>query len=621
MEGMLSPEYRWLWSAALGVALFSVMLAIVVIEAIILVPSYHNYKRDLLARLEHAGRAAITAGFALNGHFGTRDLMSLGTMLTKGGVVSGGAMYRPGGALMGTFAEAPDLTLAKAVNEGVSRAWSTDETRYDVLWPAGTGGLPFTVIGRLDAEWIHPQLSAFVLRIAGLVLLISAFVTAGTMLVLDRVLLSRLLFLRRHMMATEGDPERPEHAFIPLPRVRDELDDVMGAFNDMLGRQSEALQRLKEGETRYRDLYETAPNAYCSVRIRDGSLLQFNTAMCTLLGYDAIELKAMKVFELYADTADGLAKAERVFDHFQQGNRVRDIELQMKRKDHEIIWVRLTAEPVYDNAGQLVASQSVVTDITESKKAREEMRMAKETAERANRAKSEFVSNMSHELRTPMNAILGFGQLLEYNTKDPLNPTQLDQVQHMLKGGYHLLKLINDILDLAKIEAGGVELTIEAVAPEEVIEDCIALTQALAEPRDVTVETSPLKKGLPAIRADHTRFKQVLLNLMSNAVKYNRPGGRVTLDCAPIGNAMVRFTVTDTGKGIPEDKYGDLFEPFKRLDAENGNVDGTGIGLTITKQLVELMGGRLDFHSVRDQGSSFWVEMPVAGEGAAGDGA
>ena len=171
------------------------------------------------------------------------------------------------------------------------------------------------------------------------------------------------------------------------------------------------------------------------------------------------------------------------------------------------------------------------------------------------------------------------------------------------------------------LSAGGVELTIEAVAPEEVIEDCIALTQALAEPRDVTVETSPLKKGLPAIRADHTRFKQVLLNLMSNAVKYNRPGGRVTLDCAPIGNAMVRFTVTDTGKGIPEDKYGDLFEPFKRLDAENGNVDGTGIGLTITKQLVELMGGRLDFHSVRDQGSSFWVEMPVAGEGAAGDGA
>jgi hypothetical protein len=209
------------------------MIAIVVIEGVILIPSYHNYKQDLLDRLEHAGRAAVTAGFSLNGHYGTRDLISLGTMLTKGGVVSGGALYRPGGELMGTFAEAPNLTVAMATEKGISAAWSAGETRYDVFWPAGTGGLPFTVIGRLDAEWIQPQLSAFVLRIAGLVLLISIFVTAGTMFVLDRALLSQLLFLRNHMTTPQSDLEWPEYDFILLPRVRDELDDVMGAFNDM----------------------------------------------------------------------------------------------------------------------------------------------------------------------------------------------------------------------------------------------------------------------------------------------------------------------------------------------------------------------------------------------------
>ena len=479
--------------------------------------------------------------------------------------------------------------------------------------------MPFTVIGRLDAEWIQPQLSAFVLRITGLVLLISAFVTAGTMIVLDRVLLSRLLFLRNHMKATEGDLEQPEPAFIPLPRVHDELDDVMGAFNDMLGRQAEALRRLKEGETRYRDLYENAPNAYCSVSYRDGSLLQFNSAMCTLVGYDAIELKAMKVLELYADTDDGLPKAKKIFEYFKRGHQVRDVELQMKRKDHEIIWICLTADLILDEEGRPVESHSVVTNITERKKAREQMRMAKETAERANRAKSEFVSNMSHELRTPMNAILGFGQFLESNPKHPLNPTQIDHVRQILIAGDHLMELINDIMDLAKVEAGGIELTIEAVESNEVIEECIALTQALAEPQGVTVETAPLNIGVSPILADRMRFKQVLLNLMSNAVKYNHTGGTVTMDYAPIGNAMVRFTVTDTGAGIPKDKHDELFEPFKRLDAEDGNIEGTGIGLTITKNLVEMMQGNIGFHSVPGQGSSFWVDLPVAGDIMAGN--
>lgn len=233
---------------------------------------------------------------------------------------------------------------------------------------------------------------------------------------------------------------------------------------------------------------------------------------------------------------------------------------------------------------------------------------ARREAERATRAKSEFLSSMSHELRTPLNAVLGFAQMLEFNPKQPLTEQQKFSVDHILSGGRHLLELINDVLDLAKVESGKLELKIEDIELDRVFERCRDIIDPLAEKNGISL-TMSTDTGI-AVRADKTRIDQVLLNLMSNAVKYNRQNGSLTVTHEATPNSMIRISIIDTGPGIPEDKIDLLFEPFARLGAENSKIEGTGIGLTITKRLIEAMGGRTGVESEVGVGSTFWFEIP-----------
>ena len=244
-------------------------------------------------------------------------------------------------------------------------------------------------------------------------------------------------------------------------------------------------------------------------------------------------------------------------------------------------------------------------EIENRKRAEKALTSAREEAERANRAKSEFLSRMSHELRTPLNAILGFGQLLDM---DDLEPAQRDGVAHILKAGRHLLDLVNEVLDISRIEADRLSLSIEPVPVAPLVSEAMELIKPLADERGIQLETSVENDALH-VRADAQRLKQVLLNLLSNAVKYNRADGSVSVRVESTGDGLVRVTVADTGPGIPEEHLEHLFTPFHRLGVQDADVEGTGLGLALSKRLVDALGGKLEVESTPEVGSRFWIEL------------
>ena len=267
------------------------------------------------------------------------------------------------------------------------------------------------------------------------------------------------------------------------------------------------------------------------------------------------------------------------------------------------------ARPVFDHSGRVTGTVTISRDVTERMHLEQSLRHASVDAERASQAKSEFLSRMSHELRTPLNAILGFAQLLEMDELPSEQASSVDQIQ---VAGRHLLSLINEVLDISRIEAGRVSLSTEPVEVSEVLDEVTTLLAPVAEAAGVELSVDIDGSRVLRVRADRQRLLQVLLNLGSNAVKYNTRGGSVSFCTAPGDGGRVRFEVRDTGPGIPHEKQDQLFVPFSRLGAERSAIEGTGVGLALSKQLVEVMGGVIGVDSFPGHGSTFWIELLAA---------
>jgi PAS domain S-box-containing protein len=304
---------------------------------------------------------------------------------------------------------------------------------------------------------------------------------------------------------------------------------------------------------------------------------------------------------------DDRARYELALERVEQGASEREqVEYRLVVSDDQAPWVSAVIVPERDEAGTVVGTLGYSLNIDARRRAEQAQGEAQRAAEAASRAKSEFLSRMSHELRTPLNAVLGFAQLLEL---DDLEPAQSDAVAHILKGGRHLLDLINEVLDISRIEAGDLALSAEAVHTAEIVQEAVDLIRPLAEQHDIQLVIAG--SGCDCyVFADRQRVKQILLNLLSNAVKYNRPRGTIAVSCDQSEDTWVEISVADTGPGVPAERMGLLFTPFERLGAEHTSVEGTGIGLALSQRLASAMGGTLEAESTLGKGSTFTVKLP-----------
>jgi PAS domain S-box-containing protein len=407
-------------------------------------------------------------------------------------------------------------------------------------------------------------------------------------------------------------------AIVSVTALRDAQEKVIGylligtdntARKQVEAEQALLDQRLRDQQYYTRSLIESNIDAIMTTDPR-GMISDVNRQMEALTGCTRDELIGAPCKNFFTDPV----RAEAAITRVLREGKVTNYELTAQARDGKQTVVSYNATTFHDRDRKLQGVFAAARDITERKQFEHtlqennvELESAKAAAEKANLAKSEFLSSMSHELRTPLNAVLGFAQLMASETPPP-SLAQKQSIDQILQAGWYLLRLINEILDLAMIESGKVTMSREAMSLADVLQDCRSMIEPQAHKRGIQM-TFPRFDHQFYVHADRTRVKQVMINLLANAIKYNRDGGTVIVECAASGENRVRVSVQDSGAGLAPEQVAQLFQPFNRLGQESSGEEGTGIGLVVTKQLVELMGGVIGVSSNVGVGSVFWVEL------------
>ncbi len=384
--------------------------------------------------------------------------------------------------------------------------------------------------------------------------------------------------------------------------------EFVGFIKD-LSKLRQVERQVRESDRRYRAIVEDQTDLICRYTV-DFILTFVNQAYCRHFGVEAQAVIGASILDLLPiDVVNWFIKAHAAL------SRDKPIMIHEDKIIHngKQEWQHWSTRAIFsEDKREILEFQGVGSVVTDRKQAELNALLARKAADKANLAKSQFLSSMSHELRTPLNSIIGFSQLLELDEEEPLTESQKDSVLQINKAGNHLLKLINEILDLSTIESGQITLINEVFDIKNICLDALAIVETLADKKGITVSLH-CEENKYWVNADYMRSKQIFLNILSNAIKYNRQQGRIDVEVVQQGDFIV-INFADTGIGISSENLADLFQPFNRLGYEASAIEGTGIGLSLTKQLVEKMGGEIGVSSQVGVGSTFWVKLPVSGE-------
>ncbi len=478
---------------------------------------------------------------------------------------------------------------------------SEDGRFYEVVWPSQVTQLPITVVARLDASAIGLELLAFVFRIIGLILLISAFVCAVTLSILGHQVLLPVLRLRDQLLAAEKDPQNAER-YILGERRNDELGEAMGAVDRVFARVSRMHREEIAIMSAVTDQAMDAILAYDG----NGKVVLANHACLKLCGYENSE--EMVRAGVPRIRFPGASRDVCIPESLSGGAYSREAVLISRGKAETPVFINAARPQAGSYA--VIRYYASITDISERHAAERRLETKNLELQGANRAKSEFLALMSHELRTPLNAIIGFSEVMRSGILGGIgNPRYEEYVGDIHDSGKHLLSVINDILNLSKIESGQMDLENAVIDIAELVDSILPMVRQHADSKGLILKVS-IANPLPGLTADPRAVKQILINLLSNSIKFTETGGVVEIS-AWLEDGAIVMSISDTGAGIPKDQLKAVLEPFVQIQsAWNAKHEGTGLGLPIVKSLVALHNGTFTLASEAGAGTTVTIRFP-----------